>query len=373
MNALSRYMLTQLLTATFLVAGILTVLVVLLRSLRLIDFVVNRGVSFGTLAEMTFYVAPPIFAQLLPIGLLVGVLFTYARLSAERELVVMRAAGMSQLALARPVLALALIVSAICYSITLYLGPLSQQVYRDMQMAARSGLAQVFLHEGRFNSPLDRVTVYVRSRAANGDLRGIIVHDARDPGRPVTWMAETGVVLMTPAGPQVEMFNGNRQEVGGADNELTLVYFERGAIDLAALDPGLAERQAAGGERFLGQLFDPEPEAAHRRNVLFVEGLRRISTPLLPFGLGLIAAAALLTGDHNRRGQMWRILSAIAAATLVQLIDSATGSLATQTPVFRPLVFLAPLAAIALGAWWLLRQPRRYIRRLRHALAPAAS
>jgi lipopolysaccharide export system permease protein len=370
-NAISRYLLRQLLFATAMVAGILTLLVVLLRSLGLVDLVINRGASFGTLAEMTVYLAPPIIAQLLPIGLVAGVLFTFARLNAERELVVMRAAGMSQLDLARPVLALALLVSLACFSITLYFGPVSQQAYRELQFAARSGLAQLLVREGRFNTPLDRVTVYVRVREQNGDLRGIIVHDARNRQRPTTWMAESGRIVMTEAGPQVVMFNGNRQEVGASAGQLTLVYFERGAIDIAALDPALGYRPPSGGERFLPQLFDPEPEVGARRNTLFVEGLRRIATPLLPFGYALIALAALLTGDLNRRGQTLRIVAAIGATVALQLADAGIASLATGAPATRPLIFATPFGAAAFGLWLLVRRPRNYVARLRQAIAPA--
>lgn len=370
MNALSRYLLRQLFVATAIVAGILTVLVVMLRSLSLVDLMVNRGVSFGTLAEMTAYLAPPIIAQLLPIGLIAGVLFTFSRLNAERELVAMRATGMSQFDLARPVLVLAVLISLACFSITLYFGPVSQQAYRELQFAARSGLAQLLVREGRFNTPLDGVTVYVRLRDLNGDLRGIIVHDSRDRKRPVTWMAESGRIVMTEAGPQVVMYNGNRQEVGDGEGQLTLVYFERGAIDISALDSALGHRPASAGERFLPQLFNPEPEVGERRNTLFVEGLRRIATPLLPYGYALIALAALLTGDLNRRGQTIRILAAIMATIALQLVDAGIASLATSAPGTRPLVFATPVGAAAFGVWLLLRRPRNYVGRLRRAMAP---
>src|SRR3546814_3488001 len=44
-------------------------------------------------------------------------------------------------------------------------------------------------------------------------LRGILVHDTRDPANPVTMMAERGVVVPSETGPRVVMENGNRQEV----------------------------------------------------------------------------------------------------------------------------------------------------------------
>ncbi len=377
MDRLTRYLMRQFALSGAIVALVLTLIVLLPQSLRLFEFALERGVPLPALFEMTVLLAPSLLAYLLPIGLFAGVLFTLNKLTGDRELVVMRAAGASQLYLARPALLLALLVALFCYVITLYVSPTSYRGYKDLRLFYRNSFANVLLREGRFTSPLEGVTVYVRTRQSNGDLRGILVHDARVRQLPVTWLAESGAVIAGEAGTQVVMFNGNRQEVNPASGQLTLVYFERGVLDLDFLEQSLAIRGYDATERYLDELLFPEAAiAGGRRNALIVEGLRRLSLPLLSFGYVLIALGALLTGDLNRRGQGWRVFAAIGLVALLQIADLASASLATRTPSLRPLACAAPPLAAALGATWLLYRPRgwlAYLGRLRWRTSGAAS
>ena len=64
-----------------------------------------------------------------------------------------------------------------------------------------------------FSSVGDDLTVYARLRDRDGTLRGILVHDARERGAPVTILAEAGRITPTPTGPRVTLENGERQQV----------------------------------------------------------------------------------------------------------------------------------------------------------------
>src|SRR3546814_13439065 len=110
---------------------------------------------------------------------------------------VMRAAGLSQLQLARPALMLALMVTVCVYAISLYFLPLSFRHFKDLQNDFRNDFSVVLLQEGVFTAINDDITVYVRDRSADGDLRGILVHDNHDPERPVTRMADPAALVAT--------------------------------------------------------------------------------------------------------------------------------------------------------------------------------
>ena len=102
MHGLTRYILRQSLGTTLFVTIALSAAIWLTQSLRLVDLIVNRGLS----AELFFYlgilILPRFIDIVLPIGIFIAVLFTYNKLTAESEIVVMRAAGMSQFGLAKP-------------------------------------------------------------------------------------------------------------------------------------------------------------------------------------------------------------------------------------------------------------------------------
>ena len=96
MTRLDRYIFRQLALALLAVTVGLAVLVWLTQSLRFIELVLDRGLSFLVFIELTGLLLPGFLAVILPIATFLVALFVYVRLSADRELVVMRAAGLSR-------------------------------------------------------------------------------------------------------------------------------------------------------------------------------------------------------------------------------------------------------------------------------------
>src|SRR5580700_3342498 len=112
---LDRYIFRQLALALIAVTGGLTALVWLVQSLRFIELVVNHGLSLGVFIELTGLLIPSFVAVILPITTFVVVQFIYQRLAGDREITVMRAAGLSPFSLARPALAVALLATVTGY------------------------------------------------------------------------------------------------------------------------------------------------------------------------------------------------------------------------------------------------------------------
>src|ERR1700709_666655 len=123
MSRLDRYMFRQLAVALLAVTIGLAALVWLTQSRRFIGLVLDRGLSFVVFIELTGLLLPSFFAVILPITTFVVTLFVYVRLSTDGELVVMRAAGLSQWRLARPALALATLSVLVCYALNLWVVP----------------------------------------------------------------------------------------------------------------------------------------------------------------------------------------------------------------------------------------------------------
>jgi lipopolysaccharide export system permease protein len=312
--------------------------------------------------------------MLLPIGLFAAMLFTYNRLMADSELIVLRAAGLGPAQLARPAFLLTGAVVLVGYVLTLVFMPLSYREFKDLESDFRSDYSAVLLREGAFNTVSDGITVYIRAREPNGELRGIIVHDNRSKAQTVTIMAERGLLAQSEEGPRVIMVNGNRQLVERDTGKLSLLYFERYSVDIGR--PGTTAttetRWREPRERFIHELLFPgnsDMDRAHF-NRLRAEGNSRITAPLYGLAFALIALAALLSGDYNRRGQGRRILAAILAVVIVQSGAVAVNGLAARSAVFLPLIYVNLLVPLMLAAWWLFRRGRR--RRIAWAPEPAS-
>jgi lipopolysaccharide export system permease protein len=360
MKSLSRYVLKETLTLTFALTLVFSAAVWLVQSLRLIDLLVNRGLSVGLFMELAMLIFPRFIEIVLPIAIFLAILFSYNRLISESELIVMRAAGLSQTTLARPALILASIGALILLVLSTYVLPAANREFKDLQFEIRNHFASALIQEGVFNTLSDRLTVYVRSRDRRGELGGLIIHDTRDPKRPVTLFAEQGALVDTPDGPRVLMANGSRQQFDEDGGKLAVLSFERYTLDLQNNKEVVAARQRQPDERYLHELLFDNDEASRRAfgTGLTLELHLQLLAPFAAIVFALIPLVCLLPGDFNRRGQGRRILAAIVCAVLFQIIDLGCKNLASHNMAAVPLLYLDMLLPIAAGAWLLMREGR---------------
>ncbi len=360
MSQISRYIFRQLVVSGAIVLVSLTCAIWLTQSLRFVELIVSRGLTVGAYLHLTLLLLPSFLGVLLPISLFVAVLFTYHRLTSDSELVILRAIGLGPVRLAAPALVLASIVALAGYALNLYFLPVSYRTFKDLEYDVRNDYSAVLLREGVFNTVSDGITVYIRSREANGELHGVLIHDNRDKQKPVTVMAERGTLALTDEGPRLILVDGNRQEVERDSSRLRLLYFERYTADLGKVGERADQRWREPRERFLGELFYIGPSEIDRALApkLYAEGHNRLVSPLLAIAFVLIALAGLLSGDFNRRGQGRRVALAVMTAVAVQMLALVFYNLAGRSTSLFFLLYLNTALAIGLPAWWLFRLPR---------------
>jgi lipopolysaccharide export system permease protein len=347
------YMFRQLFLALVAVTGGLTALVWLIQSLRFVELVVNRGLSILVFVQLTGLLIPSFVAVILPITCFVVTQFVYQRLSGDREITVMRAAGLSPFALSRPALALAAIAVACGYALTLWIVPASLTAFRQYQWEIRNRMAAFLLQEGVFTQVNDDLTVYVRSRDPDGTLRGILVDDGRDKSAHATIIAESGRLVEGPTGPRVVLVNGSRQEIDHQTGRLNVLTFGQNEIDLADNQTGSNERLRDMSEASLGELLDPHPPGGRDIDKWIAEGHKRLAMPLSAVSYTLIALFAVLSGTFRRHGGLVRPLAAIGAMVALLAAGLAVENLAARDNAMLPLMWLQTLLPGVICAWML--------------------
>src|ERR1700741_3118466 len=189
-KSLDRYILRQCFGVMIFVTAALSAAIWLAQSLRLIDLIVNRGLSIEVFLYLAALILPRFLDIVLPIGAFIAVLFTFNRLITESEVVVMRSAGLSHVALAKPVMMLAGVACFILASLSVYFLPASNRAFKDLQFEIRNRFVSSLIQEGTFTTIADKLTIYIRSRDDRGEVIGLLISDSRDPQKPVTILAE---------------------------------------------------------------------------------------------------------------------------------------------------------------------------------------
>jgi lipopolysaccharide export system permease protein len=359
MHRLTRYILQQCLGTTIFVTAALTAAIWLTQSLKLVDLIVNRGLSPGLFLYLGILTLPRFVDIVLPIGIFISVLFTYYRMISESEIVVMRAAGLSQFGLAKPALLLSALGAAALLTLSAYFLPAATRAFKDLQFEIRNKFVSSVIQEGTFTTISENLTVFVRARDANGELTGFVVQDERDHTKPVTIVAERGAFVASDNGSRVFLVNGNRQQLDETTGKLSVLTFDKYTLDLDDLHDAPGARVREPQEQFFGELLFPSGNIEDSyRNSLLVEAHQRLITPLSALSFVSIALAAMLYGEFNRRGQLRRILVAVLLAVAFEIADLGLRNLATRLPASTPLMYLNVLMPVALSYWFLYRDAR---------------
>lgn len=353
MRGLTRYVLRQTLALTLAFTLVFTAAVWLVQSLRLIDLIVNRGLSLGIFLKLAMLILPRFLEIVLPIAIFLAVLFSYNRLISESELIVMRASGLSQMTLARPVLLLAGAGVIALLALSTYLLPAAFREFKDLQFEIRGRFASALIQEGVFTTISDRFSVYIRTRDRRGELGGILIHDTRDPKKPVTLLAERGALVDGRDGPRVLMVNGSRQQYEVDTGKLTVLSFDRYTLELASGRDMAGTRSREAEELYFHELLEPGAPS-----YLVSEMHLRLVTPFDALVFALIPLACLLPGDFNRRGQSRRILVATILAMLFEVMDLGTKNLASHNVAALPLLYFETFLPIGITTWLLWRDGR---------------
>lgn len=350
------YILRSLASATLLITFCLTSIVWLTQALRLIEVIVNQGVPLPIFLMLSVLSVPSLLLMILPISLFLATLFVYNRLKTESELVVLEAAGISLWQLARPAIMAALTVMLIGYFTAFYLMPICYGKFRDMQTYLRNQYVSVLLQEGVFSTPVDGLTVFVRERDSSGNLKGILVHDSRQPAMSVTMMAESGKLVRGSQGQRFLLENGNRQEL--RDGRLSLLNFDSYMLDLSFYAPEMGQRSTDPHEFFLSDLLDTEglseDEIAARR----AEFHQRVQWPLYSLTFTFIALAALLAGEYSRRGQAKRIIVSVMVTAAVAFAAVGLRNLMADSVIYTVIAYLNVVAAPVASAYIITRPHR---------------
>ncbi|MBV9549216.1 MAG: LptF/LptG family permease [Alphaproteobacteria bacterium] len=344
---LSFYVFRQLLGPVVMLGFLLTSMIWLVEILPLLDLVINRGQSAVTFAYLAFLYLPALLVIILPLSFLFGGLFALQRLSSDSELVVMASAGYSLRQLAMPVLTAAALVAASTWACNLYLAPAGQRALNAKKGDIYADVGGALLNEGQFNPAAKGLTVFIKQISTDGAFKGILVHDGREVKRPITFIADSGQLLQTPAGARLLMYNGTLQS--GSGQQLATLSFKSYPLNLDQFAAQARDTLRRPDDRFLPELlWPPEKNLPQRtRDIFTAEAHNRLSQPLYCFAFALIALATVARGRRQRGLRALRLIGGALAAVGLFLGGTALAGAAQSHSALLPGLYVLPFAGMA--------------------------
>ncbi len=342
MKKLNLYISKQLLVGFLLVAFSLLSILWLTQSLRFVELITSKGLPVSIFVEMTSLLMPRLFVLLSPISIFIACLFTFNRLLSDRELVVMKSAGISPWQSSKAVF----LVGGILTVFSIYMNnfgiPGAEKSFSELEWKVKNDLSHLLFREGEFTTLQSGLTIFITSQEKNGSVSGILINDERDPQKKVTVVADKGRIVYSEDKPRILLIKGARQEINLKDSQFSSLSFDRYSVDFAT--PSAGKKKDAGVRsqnlfELLSAGSNPNltPQEASR---YMVEGHKRLLNPFYNILFALLGCVGFLIGSFNRRGQAKIIFTSIFFMVIIQAGDLAYGNMAVKRFYLLPLLYI---------------------------------
>lgn len=309
------YLSRAILLTSLSVGCVLLLLVWLIQAVKVVELVLNAYGGLGIILKISAYIFPDLLTLLLPISMFIGTIFVYYRLISDREITMMRVAGLSNIKLAQPGIMTGIFMMGFMYLNTCYIAPTAMSQFRQQEDILRNSLPAILVQEGTFTT-LGDVTIFVQKKISQHKVNGIFAHIAQKDKKPYTLMAEEGRIIDSPDGPQVIMRDGNRQELDFDKQSFSMLHFEKTALGLTEFNNTEGKkRKKKPYELSMSDLVSAEFWTQPTYNSEFHQ---RLQLPLLILVFMLIGMVTQLTSRFTRQAQMQGIFFSGFCALMVQ-------------------------------------------------------
>ncbi len=357
MNLITKYIFNQLLSGVLIVTAVLTGVAWLTQIIRLLKYILERGLSVGSFLTFTSFLLPQLINIVLPIALFAVILFVYNRMVMDKELVVMHVSGASRWQLAKPAFILTGCLMVFSYFSSLYLEPTAAVKFKTFQWRIANDLSYLMLKEDKFNEVMPNLTIYVEKSTQN-TLHNVIMFDNRQENNQYTIMAKKGMLIKTQNGISVALVSGSLQEKSKETNKYTFGYFDDYTIDLG-LQAKKENREKRPKEVGLLKLLNPSELGVNEKEYsrFKIEAHRRLIFPLNSLIFTLIALLGIFNGSFTGRRKGNNLMIATGGFIAIEGLTLFLFSFFEKNIAMIGGLYMIYAVLIAIGFFALLYQP----------------
>ena len=359
---IDRQIIRELIPLTLVALGVTTGVFFLDKLMGMASLVLQNQLGLGASWRLLCYTLPTVSGLTLPIGFLMGCTLTLHRMSADSELVVLHAAGISVYRLLVPFFMMAVAAYGISTFALMYVAPWGHQGLRQLVFDIARDRAYYHLTPQTFNDAFKGLVFYVEGADPQAQqFEGIFVSDNRSElGQVIT--AEHGRLLVQPEALKVvlRLNNGIIHRYVPADGRYHLVQFEQYDVVLD-LDTRLARQSTESAS--VREMFPHQVRAEIARREALGEELNSLrlfwhKLFALPFACVIFAGLGPALGAiQTRSGRSAGYLLSIAGIFVYYVLLSASDALGEASSLPPMLAAWLPnLCMVAFTAMLLHRQ-----------------
>jgi lipopolysaccharide export system permease protein len=374
---IDRYVGGQLFVALFMAVSVLTVVLVLGNIFKqLLDLLVRNDTPLELILSFIYYIIPFSLAFTIPWGFLTAVLLVFGKMSAENELIALRAAGVSIQRICLTVLVLALAAVALCTWINIDVAPRMQSQMKEALYNIATNNPIAMFGSDRVIDVFPSKRIYVES--SNGPhLFNLLVYEMNEDSQwtRVTF-AKRGFLETDRVNKEIllHIYDARYEQRDDQDTDNLQKVKEGITMEESTLPIPLEELRDAHKGKGIGQLTTQElldhlndeerqrhmtdKERREEESATKTEVAKRYSFSLAAFAFALIGVPLAITA-HRKETSIGMLMSLIVAIVYYAFIFFANA--VRERPQFHPdtIMWIPNILCLGLGTWLFVRLARR--------------
>ncbi len=204
MKILRTYILREAVLPFFLSLGVLTCIFLLGNLIRLANMVINKGVSIATIGMVFLYYVPFLLGYTLPIACLTAVILTFGRLSADNEIIAIRASGIHLKRLLLPLAVIGILVSLFSVILNDRIIPHAHYEQRKLLKNVGAQNPAALLEPGIFIRAFEDQILFIY-RIEGNKLYGVRIYQPQKDGPTRTIIAREGEFTRIPGEDKIKL------------------------------------------------------------------------------------------------------------------------------------------------------------------------
>lgn len=189
----NRQIFSELVSVFSVCSGSLLALILIGRVLQLRELFLGLEVGLADLVRLFGYLGPFFLLLIIPIACMLSVFLTFLRMSTDRELVALKAGGISLYQLLPAPLLFGFLCTALTLFVSLYGLSWGMHNFRTTILDIAQTRARIVMQPGVFNQDIPKITIFARNvNSSEGTLHDVLVEDRSHNN--------TNIVIVAPKG-----------------------------------------------------------------------------------------------------------------------------------------------------------------------------
>ncbi len=234
MKLLQRRLFAEHLKTFLLSASVLLLFILLGRALQLRDMLMGLELSVFDTLKLFGYLSPFFMLIICPIACMLAVFLTFLRMSTDRELVALKAGGVSLYQMLPAPLFFSVLCAGLGFLISLHLQAWGMSNFRSEVLSIASSSARIVVQPGVFNKDMPDMVMFARKvDPLSGTMADVMVEDRRSKDTRMTMLAPEGDLDADYETGEIVFLLRDGRAYTEKDSSLTVMGFKEYAVRLS--------------------------------------------------------------------------------------------------------------------------------------------